>query len=187
MEKENLRKKYKRLRSNLSAKEIDEKSLEIANRLLQIDIWNHQYYHVFIPITKQKEVDTTYILNILQGKDKHILVSKSNFKTHTMQHYLLTDSTKFIINEYGIPEPEDGIEIAPEKIDVVFMPLLAYDTKGTRVGYGKGFYDRFLSECKSEVLKIGVSFFEPEVREIRKSNTDIPLNRCISVTKSYKY
>jgi 5-formyltetrahydrofolate cyclo-ligase len=104
-----------------------------------------------------------------------------------MQHYLLTDSTKFVINEYGIPEPEDGIEIAAEKIDVVFMPLLAYDIKGTRVGYGKGFYDRFLSECKSEVLKIGVSFFEPEVREIRKSNTDIPLNCCISTTKSYKY
>ncbi|MEP0263428.1 5-formyltetrahydrofolate cyclo-ligase [Dokdonia sp.] len=187
MEKPNLRKKYKKLRASLSAQDIDEKSLKIANKLLEIDIWDHQYYHVFIPITRHKEIDTTYILNILQGKDKHILVSKSNMETHTMQHYLLTDNTKFVINNYGIPEPEDGIEIAPEKIDVVFIPLLAYDTKGNRVGYGKGFYDKFLSECKSDVLKIGISFFEPEMREIRKSNTDIPLNYCISTTKSYKY
>lgn len=187
MEKANLRKKYKKLRAALSENDIDDKSLEIANRLLKLDIWDYQYYHIFLPINKKKEVDTSYILNILQGKDKHILVSKSDFETHTMQHYLLTDNTKLIINDYGIPEPEDGIEIPTEKIDVVFIPLLAYDTKGNRVGYGKGFYDRFLSECKSDVLKIGFSFFEPEMREIRKSNTDIPLNYCISATKSYKY
>jgi len=187
MEKANLRKKYKKLRAALSEKDIDEKSLEIANRLLRLDIWDYQYYHVFLPIDKLKEVDTTYILNILQGKDKHVLVSKSDFKTNSMQHYLLTDNTKFIINDYGIPEPEEGIEIASKKIDVVFIPLLAYDIKGNRVGYGKGFYDRFLSECKPDILKIGVSFFEPEMKEIRKYDTDILLNYCVSATKIQKY
>jgi len=187
MEKKNLRKKYKKLRTNLSQEDIEKKSLAIANNILKLDIWDYQYYHIFLPIVKQKEVDTSYILNILQGKDKHILVSKSDFTTNHMKHYLLTDATRFIVNDYGIPEPEDGIEIDPIKIDVVFIPLLAYDIHGNRVGYGKGFYDRFLSKCKKEVLKVGVSFFEPEVRNIHKNNTDLILNYCISETNNYKY
>lgn len=187
MEKKKLRKKYKNLRTNLSEHIIDEKSLIIANKSLDLDIWEHQYYHIFLPIVKQKEVDTSYILNILQGKDKHILVSKSDFKTSTMKHYLLTDATRFVINEYGIPEPEDGIEIDSKKIDVVFIPLLAYDLKGNRIGYGKGFYDRFLSECKKDVVKIGLSFFEPETEDININETDIALNYAISDISMHTY
>ncbi|WP_299209661.1 5-formyltetrahydrofolate cyclo-ligase [uncultured Dokdonia sp.] len=187
MEKRKLRKKYKELRKNLSQEAIDKKSIDIANKALELDIWDYQYYHIFLPIVKQKEVDTSYILNILQGKDKHVVVSKSNFKTNTMNHYLLTDATRFVVNEYGIPEPDDGIEIDSKKIDVVFIPLLAYDIKGNRIGYGKGFYDRFLSECKKEVVKAGVSFFEPEMEEIYTDETDIPLDYCLSTTKGYIY
>lgn len=187
MEKKRLRKKYKELRAGLSKERIDEKSVDIANMSLALDIWNYQYYHLFLPIFKQKEVDTSYLLNILQGKDKHVLVSKSDFTTNTMKHYLLTDATRFVVNEYGIPEPEDGIEIDPEKIEVIFIPLLAYDTKGNRVGYGKGFYDRFLSTCKKDVVKVGVSFFEAETEEISVRDTDIPLDYCISDAQMYTF
>jgi len=187
MEKKRLRKKYKKLRAGLSKESIDEKSIDIANKSLALDIWDYQYYHLFLPIVKQKEVDTAYLLNILQGKDKHILVSKSDFETNTMRHYLLTDATRFIVNKYGIPEPEDGIEVDPEKIDVVFIPLMAYDSKGNRIGYGKGFYDRFLSKCNKEVIKVGVSFFEAETEEITVSDTDVSLDYCISDTKIYTF
>lgn len=187
MEKMKLRKKYKELRKNLSKEVIDEKSFNIANKSLELDLWDHQYYHLFLPIVKQKEVDTSYILNILQGKDKHVLVSKSDFETNTMKHYLLTDATRFVVNEYGIPEPEDGIEIDAEKIDVIFIPLLAYDVKGNRIGYGKGFYDRFLSECKKEVIKVGLSFFDPEVEEIYINDTDVALDYSISDTHTYTF
>jgi 5-formyltetrahydrofolate cyclo-ligase len=79
-----------------------------------------------------------------------------------MTHFLLTDNTRIQKNEYNIPEPVDGLEVPATKIDVVFVPLLAFDKKGHRVGYGKGFYDKFLSECKPGTIKIGLSFFEPE-------------------------
>lgn len=187
MEKKRLRKKYKELRAGVSEDIIDKKSIDIANKALELDIWNYQYYHLFLPIVKQKEVDTSYLLNILQGKDKHVLVSKSDFTTNTMRHYLLTDATRFVVNEYGIPEPEDGIEIGQEKIDVVFIPLLAYDVKGNRIGYGKGFYDRFLSECKKEVVKVGLSFFEVETEEFNVNDTDIPLDYCICDTNVYTF
>lgn len=162
MLKKILRTKYKALRSQLSESEIEEKSLAIANALLPLPIWEKTYFHIFLPITEHKEVDTEFILHLLSGKDKEIVISKSDFETRNMTHFLLTDNTRIQKNEYNIPEPVDGLEVPATKIDVVFVPLLAFDKKGHRVGYGKGFYDKFLSECKPETIKIGLSFFEPE-------------------------
>jgi 5-formyltetrahydrofolate cyclo-ligase len=162
MLKKTLRTKYKALRSQLSKTEMEEKSLAIANEILKLPIWEKTYFHIFLPITEHKEVDTEFILHILSGKDKEIVVSKSDFETRNMTHFLLTDNTRIQKNEYNIPEPVDGLEVPAAKIDVVFVPLLAFDKKGHRVGYGKGFYDKFLSECKPGTIKIGLSFFEPE-------------------------
>ena len=67
------------------------------------------------------------------------------------------------------------------------MPLLAFDEKGNRVGYGKGFYDKFLAECKPEVLKIGLSFFESEKMISDVLNTDIQLDLCVTPTKVYNF
>ena len=185
--KQQLRIHYKALRQQLMPGEIQEKSMAIANRLLTLDIWDKTYYHVFLTIENQKEVHTDCLLHILCGKDKEIIVSRSDFERCTMIHYLLTDNTKLVASPYGIPEPEDGIEVPSHKIDVVFVPLLAFDGKGHRVGYGKGFYDRFLSECKPGVLKIGLSFFEAEANEIPFNTSDIPLDYCVTPNLVYSF
>ena len=85
---------------------------------------------------------------------------------------------KEVTSEYGIPEPVSGIEISPEMIEVVFVPLLVYDKRGHRIGYGKGFYDRFLKRCNSEAVFVGLSFFDPEP-EIFFEDLDVPLNFCV--------
>lgn len=180
MNKKDLRSKYKALRNQLSAEEIEDKSLAIANRLLSLDIWEKTYFHLFLTIEEQKEVDTEFILQILAGKDKEIVVSKSDFETREMTHYLLTDNTKFKKSEYNIFEPVDGLEVPVSKIDVVFVPLLAFDKNGNRVGYGKGFYDNFLAKCKPETIKIGLSFFEPEESIEDVLETDIRLDYCVT-------
>ncbi len=180
MLKKELRIKYKELRQNFSHEEIEEKSLEIANQLLKLDIWNNTYFHIFLPIEEQKEVNSEYILNILQAKDKEIVISKSDFETTSMLHFLLTDNTKIKKNEYNIPEPINGLPVPTEMIDVVFVPLLVYDKQGNRVGYGKGFYDKFLSECKPNVVKIGLSFFEPEELIEDVFENDIKLDFCVT-------
>jgi 5-formyltetrahydrofolate cyclo-ligase len=194
MNKKDLRKKYKELRDQLSEDEIEAKSMAIANRLLQLDtipngrqVWEQTYFHLFLSIEEQKEVDTEFILQILAGKDKEIVVAKSNFKTLEMTHYLLTDNTKFQKNEYNIYEPVDGLEVPVSKIDVVFVPLLAYDKKGNRVGYGKGFYDKFLSKCREDIIKIGLSFFEPEDAIAAVSQTDIRLDYCVTPKTVYNF
>jgi 5-formyltetrahydrofolate cyclo-ligase len=187
MLKKELRLKYKVLRKALDEKSIEENSLAIANLVLKLPIWNQTYFHVFLPIESQKEVNTEMLLHLISGKDKEIVLSKSDFTTRKMSHFLLTDSTKMKVNDYGIPEPLDGIEVPVHKIDVVFVPLLAYDTLGNRVGYGKGFYDTFLSECKPDVLKIGLSFFEPENIIEDLNQNDIKLDICINPSHIYRF
>jgi 5-formyltetrahydrofolate cyclo-ligase len=180
MNKEKLRQKYKQLKKQFSSNEIDEKSLAVANNVLNMDIWQYNYYHVFLPIIENNEVNTEFILHLLQGKDKEIIISKTDFETLEMTHFLLTDNTKIKKNNYNIPEPIDGIEVPIDKIDVVFVPLLAFDKNGNRVGYGKGFYDKFLSKCKPETIKIGLSFFDPEDKIDGVLETDIALNYCVT-------
>jgi 5-formyltetrahydrofolate cyclo-ligase len=187
MNKKELRAKYKALRQELSLDEIEDKSLAIANRMLQLDIWEKTYFHLYLTIEEQKEIETEYILQILAGYDKEIVVSKSNFDTLEMTNYLLTDNTKFQKNEYNIFEPVDGIEVPNAKIDVVFVPLLAFDKKGNRVGYGKGFYDKFLSRCNEEVIKVGLSFFEAEEGIDGIFENDIRLDYCVTPTTNYVF
>jgi 5-formyltetrahydrofolate cyclo-ligase len=180
MNKKELRKKYKELRQFLSTEEIEDKSLAIANQLLRLDIWDKLYYHLFLTIEEQKEINTEYILQILAGKDKEIVISKCNFETFSMTHFLLTDNTKIKKNSYNVPEPIDGLEVPDVKIDVVFVPLLAFDKQGNRVGYGKGFYDNFLSKCNPETIKIGLSFFPPEEKIDGVSVNDVKLDFCVT-------
>ncbi|SFS78647.1 5-formyltetrahydrofolate cyclo-ligase [Zhouia amylolytica] len=187
MLKNTLRKKYKTLRSQLLSEDLEELSIKIANESLKLPIWDKTYYHLFLPIEEQKEVDTSFLLSILQGKDKEVVVAKSNFQNLSLTHYLLTENTRFRKNSYNIPEPVDGIEVPIEKIDVVFVPLLAFDQKGNRVGYGKGFYDQFLSECKNTTIKIGLSFFEAEsfIEDLRED--DIKIDYCVTPEKVYTF
>ncbi|WP_303316345.1 5-formyltetrahydrofolate cyclo-ligase [Flavivirga abyssicola] len=187
MIKSELRKKYKVLRNDLSLSQIDDLSIAIANQVLKLHIWELSFYHIFLAIEEQKEVHTDYILNILSGKDKNIVISKSDFKTGLMTHFLLTDNTKIKKNSYNIPEPVDGIPIAPNTIEVVFIPLLGFDKTGNRVGYGKGFYDRFLTDCKPETIKIGVSFFDAEDQITDVYESDVKLDYCVTPKTIYTF
>ncbi|KAA1243653.1 5-formyltetrahydrofolate cyclo-ligase [Aquimarina sp. RZ0] len=187
MNKKNLRKKYKELRAQFNEDTIEDLSMDIANNLLQLPIWERSFYHIFLSIEKQKEINTEFVLHILQGKDKNIVVSKSNFENSTLEHFLLTDTTVLRMNSLGIPEPADGIPISEQMIEVVFIPLLAFDVQGNRVGYGKGFYDKFLANCTAETIKIGLSFFKAEQEIDEISPTDICLDYCITPFDIYEF
>lgn len=187
MLKKELRQKYKGKRQELSDAEIEDLSLAIANKVLKLPIWEKTYFHIFLPITEHKEVNTEFILHLLSGKDKEIVISKCEFETCHLVHFLLTDNTKIRKNAYNIPEPVDGIEVPTNKIDVVFVPLLAFDNTGHRAGYGKGFYDKFLTECKPETIKIGLSFFEAEEIIEDVFENDVKLDYCVTPNGVYQF
>lgn len=187
MTKSELRRVYKQKRNELSSETIENFSLAISNQLLKLPIWNASFYHIFLSIIEHKEVNTDYILNILSGKDKNIVISKTDFESLKMIHYLLLDTTVIKKNTWNIPEPVDGIEVKTDKIDVVFVPLLAFDQQGHRIGYGKGFYDKFLSECKPETIKIGLSFFDAEEEIVGIFESDVALDYCVTPEKHYRF
>ena len=185
MDKNSLRADYKKQREALTPEEVANKSLKIANQLLSLALWEETYFHLFLSNHKLKEVDTEFILTLLQGKDKEVIVPRmeSNFD---LSHILLTDATPIKSNQFGIPEPIGGIAVSPATIEVVFVPLLVYDIHGNRIGYGKGYYDRFLAQCDPKCRIIGLSFFPPEV-SIPAEKTDIKLHCCITPEKVYSF
>ena len=181
-----LRTEYRKRRYVLSQDQIADWSIEISNRCLTLDIWEHSLYHLFLTAEKNKEVDTSYLLSILQGKDKQPVVSKM-IDDEALEHYLLSDQTPLKLNRWGIPEPLSGISITPQHMEVVFVPLLVFDLKGHRIGYGKGYYDRFLGECPKSTIKVGLSFFDPVSKIVDIDPYDVSLDYVVSPREVYNF
>ncbi len=184
--KDELRKKYRDLRGKLSTEEVLENSISIANHCLAVDLWTKSLYHLFLSSEKKNEVNTSFLLSVLQGKDKQIVVSKI-LNESKLEHYLLSDQTLLKENDYGIPEPVSGIKINPLEIDVVFLPLLVFDKQGHRVGYGKGYYDRFLADCQKETIKVGISFFEPIDKIEDIDENDIAMDFVVTPNQVFSF
>ncbi len=179
MNKKELRKIYKQKREALAQETIHRLEQNIYNQVFELNFAEVENIHIFLPITKQKEINTYPIIDFLRQKGKRIVISKSCFKTNTLGHYIFDKNTKLVTNTYGIPEPVDAEAIAVKKIEWVFVPLLVSDKKNYRVGYGKGFYDRFLANCIKEVKTIGLNFFEPIYQIEDVTSFDIPLHKVI--------
>jgi len=173
-------------RKQLSASDHAALSLAIISQCIQLPIWSLYYFHLFLPIKKFAEIDTTLLITLLKERNKQIVLPKLKSST-SLSHFLLTDETKIKENRWGIPEPTENMLIDPKQLEVIFIPLLAFDQFGNRVGYGKGLYDDFLANCLPDVIKIGLSFFDPinKIKGIRKE--DIILDYVISPKQIYQF
>ncbi len=186
MLKKDLRTHYLDLRNSVSAENLAEASADIANQALNLPIWGHSCYHIFLHTAKKNEIDTLPMLSLLQGRDKEVVVPKIA-PENRLEHFLLTDQTRLKPNAWGIPEPVNGIPVPLSRIDVIFVPLLAFDLRGHRVGYGKGYYDRFLSGCRADSIKVGLSLFPPVDRISDINDADIPLDYCLTPERVYSF
>jgi len=191
MNKSSLRKHYLTKRKILSQEEIKAKSERIKDLFFQeINLETVKYLHVFLPIQKQNEIDTYLIIRELQSiySEIKIVVSRIIPSTFEMQHFLF-DEENLTQNHWGILEPsgENLVEIQPNQIDLVIIPLLIFDQQGNRVGYGKGFYDRFLQQCRPETLKIGVCLEEPIGQIEDVNNFDVKMDFCITSANIYSF
>ena len=184
--KSDLRSHYLKLRSKFTSEQIDDFSIEIVNRCLELNLWNKSVYHLFMASEQNKEIDTAHLLSVLQGKDKQIVIPKI-LEDYVLEHYLLFDQTPLKMSHWGIPEPQSGIKINSNQIDVVFVPLLIFDLQGHRIGYGKGYYDRFLAKCRKETIKVGLSYFDPIERIEDIQSHDIPINFGITRDRIYEF
>lgn len=187
MYKKNLRKFYLSKRRELTLKNIFEASFNVFCLLKSINIWGKYYFHIFLPIQKFNELNTYPIINYLFKLNKKIVVPKSNFSIISMETCLLQKKTELELSRYGIFEPIKVKKINPLLIDIIFIPLLIFDNYGYRIGYGKGFYDKFLIFCNKKILKIGLSLFDPINYISDINNTDLILDISISPKKIYYF
>jgi 5-formyltetrahydrofolate cyclo-ligase len=183
MTKQEIRKIYLQKRADLSDAEY-----HLLNRQLCDSFFAHinlsaiSVLHTFLPIQKTREVNTWLIIDRLQREypDTRISVPKINKESGLLDNFYFQEKDQMEINTWGIPEPMYGIPTPTESIDAVLVPLLAFDTKGNRVGYGRGFYDKFLATCREDCQKIGVSFFEQAEKITGIHKTDVPLDLIIT-------
>jgi len=190
MNKAEARLHYRSIRNKLSEAEVQEKSLQLVSNCLQYFDWkNYRCLHTFLPIPHLKEVNTHLIINALRENFAHLIfaVPKIDIDTSTLLSARLNIDTRLSINHIKIPEPIDSILIDAALIDIVFIPLLCIDTQGHRVGYGKGFYDKFLATCKPNIIKVGLSFFPPIQKISDIGSHDIALDYCVTPERIYNF
>ncbi len=189
MHKEEARKIYKAKRKALSDAERAK-----ADDLMLIGFQSIELPHIhhllsYWPIEENNEPNTHLFNDYLEFRNPAIkfLYPKSDFASQLFEAIEVNTDTAFEKNGWNIHEPMDGTVIDAQFIDMVFVPLLIFDKKGYRVGYGKGFYDRFLKQCRHSCLKVGFSYFEP-LDEIKDTHEiDVPLNLCITPNNVYVF
>lgn len=184
MKKQTLRNLYKQKRADLSFLEIEKLQQNIYQQIYSLDISDIKTVHLFLSLIKFKEIDTQPIINFFRENNREIVVSKCNFKDNSLSHFYLEENTKLVLNKFGVPEAENATPVLEKDIDLVFVPLLISDKQNFRVGYGKGFYDRFLANCRKDCKKIGLNFFEPIPKIEDINHFDIPLDSVIYPTPS---
>ena len=141
------------------------------------------------PIEENNEPNTHLFTEFLKFRNPELKIAYpvSDFESLALEAIQTDIDTPFEKMNSNIYEPKEGQVLMPGEIDMVFVPLLAFDKKGFRVGYGKGFYDKWLVNCRPDCLRVGFSYFEPLDEEIGKDEFDVPLNLCITPQAVYVF
>lgn len=189
MIKKEIRKVYIDQRNALTADEIRERSESVVNNFRSVALQGAQILLSYYPIPERREFDVAICEQLLSLENENLQIAWPKLLPDNvhMQAIAVHKNTKLIENKYNIPEPVSDEIIDPQLIDVIFVPLLAFDNKGYRVGYGKGFYDRYLPGCAQDVVKIGFSYFEALDAIEDVNEYDVPLNYCITPMRVYEF
>jgi 5-formyltetrahydrofolate cyclo-ligase len=183
MTKAELRKTYLSKRKELSAAERSDLSRRIADGFFaNFDLASVSYLHCFLTIERFNEIDTSLIIERVWSEFPHVrtLIPKVNADTDRMEGLLFSPGTDLVQNEWGIREPAGGEVLPEEVVDLVIVPGICFDQQYHRVGYGKGYYDRFLAGCRPDCLKVGISYFPPVEAIPDIGAHDVALDYCLT-------
>lgn len=189
MNKSEIRKEYKKKRDEITT----------AQKMRWDDLILIQFQTVELPflsnvlsfysIEENNEVNSFLLTDYLHFRNPSLQVAypRMHTDTTTMQALIAPPDGAFETNEFGITEPTGSQVLAAADVELVLVPMLAFDQGGRRVGYGKGYYDRFLSTCSADCLKIGVSYFPPVDSIDDAADFDVPLDFCITPEMVYVF
>ena len=181
-------------RRALSPAEVARRSQQLSAQLFThfpVAAW--RWLHVFLPLASKNEPDTWQIIHRVWAENLPVRLAAPVVQSDgiSLKSHELTPTTPLLTNRWGIPEPaaDPATEVAPVLFDAVLVPLLAVDCQGQRVGYGGGFYDRFLAQCRPGAQFIGLTILadEPVPTLADVLPTDVPLHACVGPGGMWKF
>jgi len=189
MHKAEARRIYKQKRKDLSDAERAKSDDLMLIQFQKIELPHIDHLLSYWPIEENNEPNTHLFNDYVEFKNPSIkfLYPKTDFKKQEMEAVEVNADTAFHKNGWNIHEPMDGTITDALVIDMVFVPLIIFDKQGFRVGYGKGFYDKYLQLCRPECLKVGFCYFEPIALIEGTREFDVPLNLCITPNNAYVF
>jgi 5-formyltetrahydrofolate cyclo-ligase len=189
MQKQEIRKLYREKRMKLSEAERSKLDDLMLIRFQTVKLPFLDTLLSYWPIEENNEPNTHLFTEFLKFRNPELRTCYpvSDFRMMTMQAIATDIDTPFEKTKLNIHEPDKGDIVPPGEIDLVFVPLLAVDGNGYRVGYGRGFYDKYLSECSKYCIKTGFCYFEPVDKVDDRNEFDIPLDLCITPQNVYVF
>jgi 5-formyltetrahydrofolate cyclo-ligase len=182
MTKEQARTHGRSIRLKLSSSERAHSNQAITQHCQQrLDWERYRRVHVFLPIAKQHEIDTWPLVRWVWEWHPEIRLLVPRLHRGRMEQVVITPGSRFEPSELGIPEPLDGEVLeAGGRVELALVPLLAFDEHGNRVGYGSGFYDRFLCQ-QPEARRVGLAYEACQApRNIAADDHDVRLDAVIT-------
>jgi len=146
LEKQKFRAEFLQKRDKLSVEYKKKRDCEIAARLLSCKEYMEADV-LLCYVSFGSEIDTMPIIHAALANKKLVAVPKTDTQNHTLTFHRIASAADLTEGHYGILEPKDDCPVMVEfSQSLCLVPALGYDVKGFRIGYGKGFYDRFLAQ-----------------------------------------
>lgn len=189
MLKSEARKLYNEKRKALSIQERVKMDDLLLIQLQKVELPFITFLLSYWPMEQNHEPNTHLFSDFIEFQNLNLILCypKTEISALEMQAVQTDDDTRFSKNQYNIYEPQNGEAVNSTAMDMIFVPLLSFDKNGNRVGYGKGFYDRYLKGCRKDCLKIGFSYFDPVDEIDDRSDFDVPLDLCVTPTTFYAF
>ena len=157
--KNQLRQYYKQLRNQLSAATVEKYSAQIAAQLFELPLWQNSQT-IMLYLSFQNEVSTVAIYQAGWQRGKTMLIPICGPQDGLMEMSCITSMEQLVYNRYGIGELPAHLQhmIAPEQIDLCLIPGIAFDHAGNRLGFGAGYYDRYLLRLRPDVKRLALAY-----------------------------
>jgi 5-formyltetrahydrofolate cyclo-ligase len=184
IKKKQVRSMVKQTLSYMTDKEYQERSAQIATKLFNHPAWKDATT-IGITVSRRREIDTFFIIEHAWNEGKKIAVPKCVLKNNGLDFRELTSFDQLEVVYMDLKEPSllKTQAVDAEKIDLLIVPGLAFDRSGYRIGYGGGYYDRYLSTYANKTLALA---FECQIVEkLPREPFDLPVEEIITEEKIY--
>lgn len=177
--KKDLRKSIKVKLAELSVPQYEDLSYQVAQQLFNTDEWIDAST-IAVTVSKAPEVDTFQIIRKGWEQGKRIVVPKCEPKSRKLNFRTLKRFSELETVYYGLLEPivSETESVSPDEIDLVIVPGLAFSRDGYRLGFGGGYYDRFLANYQGNTMSL--TFKDQIVPEVPVESHDIPVRKIVS-------